>query len=192
MLGANLNTMHALLRLGLVLLLATGTLLRAAATADAAAERVAIGALEAMNKGDGERFVTYAHPELMQQMRTKLIAFIEADVVRGKPSREMAALGVKTLDELKALPPEKFARVTVERMRDNLHPSMRDAMRTAQFSVLNSTQETPEIVRLAVGMELQVGGGARNESFEVRLKKQQGTWKFLGQKEGASSLGPTR
>lgn len=170
--------MKALTRLGLIFLLAICAAARAADNQDPNA--VAVAALEAMNKGDGAQFVALAHPDLKKKMRDSVIQQIVADLNRGRVSRELGALGVATLPAAEALPVDTVTQVTIERMRDNVNPALRERMKGAKFSVVNSTREDDSTKRLLVSLELPSGDNTRKEPFEVRVKKFAGGWMFYG------------
>ena len=67
------------------------------AAAPREAENVALAGLEAVNRNDGARFITVAHPALIHKIREMIIAPAEAGAKPGTSAPDLNDYGVTTL-----------------------------------------------------------------------------------------------
>ncbi|HWA27235.1 MAG TPA: hypothetical protein VG734_16385 [Lacunisphaera sp.] len=143
------------------------------------AEDVALRGLEAMNRNQGEQFISVAHPKLIQKFRDMMLARVEKSVASGSIPKELKDwYGVSSVDEMRALPFELVAHITVDRMSDSEPARLRQMMRTAQFAVVRSKVLDPDSVLVTISVD--VGDGRQPKTVDVISRTADKIWKYWG------------
>ena len=158
------------------------TLPVAAFAAPTAWEQVAIDAVTAMNKGNGERFYELAHPDLLSEARATVRSIFEEKNEPDVIAEMLAAYGVQTVDELFALEDKPFVVGLVRYIHANMPAESQWSLANAKLSILESKEEDGKQL-VSLQMDFFAEGKGQSTQINLWVAQSEGTWKYIGEKQ---------
>jgi hypothetical protein len=145
-------------------------------------EAAALNGVKAINAGNADQFVAWAHPAELSRLRDKYLRQILTPTP-GAPSLEeqLKPYGVKTVEELARMPDATFAAVAIPQQYAANDAPTREAMGRATFKIVRTVPVEEGVYEVHIALHVPFPVLPLDQTLvALAVKDEAGKWKYAG------------
>ncbi|HYF37651.1 MAG TPA: hypothetical protein VD994_20285 [Prosthecobacter sp.] len=145
-------------------------------------EEAALNAVKAINAGNADLFVAWAHPAELYRLKEKLMRRVLTPVPDAPSiAEQLKPYGVRTLEELARMPDAAFAAIAIPQQYLANDEVTREAMARATFQIVRTVLVEEDVYEVHIALHVPFEVQPLDQTLvALSVKDEAGKWKYSG------------